>query len=580
MEDDQGECGENVEYEFTASTGELRISGTGNMEKYPWLEYKNDIKSVIIESGILNIVSLAFFGCVNLQSVDIPNTVESIGRSAFRECENLTEIIIPNSVTSIGEMAFYSCENLTSINIPEKVKTIGNWAFNYCKKLPSIFIPASVKSIDGQVFSYCDSMTSIEVNENNEFYKSVDGLLYSKDGKILITCPKGKTGDVSILKTVEEIQNGALNRCTKLNSVTIPYGIKSIEESTFYYCYNLTSIKIPDSVTSIGDLAFNYCGKLSEITIPENLESIGRRAFEDCDSLTSIRIPAKVDNIGEDAFNRCDSLLTIDVDPANNYYKSIEGVLYSKDVKYLIKCPGGKTGELNIADGVTEIQNGAIDYYSSKLNYVFIPSSITSGVEEFRNCNNLISVEVDANNDIYKSEDGVIYSKDGKNLIFCPRGKIGEVNILESVEIIKSMALSYCSKLTSITMPESLTSIEDGTFSGCSGLTSIKIPKSVNSIGRDAFGRCSNLTSIKIPANVDFIADYAFSECTKLSSVSYEGTLDPKHGDGVFSENCPLKYVLVFTRYLNKTFCGLPVKIFYATQNIPCFSKFRRYLVI
>ncbi len=104
--DDQGECGENVEYKFTASTGELRIYGTGNMDKHPWSEYRNDIESVVIENGVTNIVNEAFRYCTSLKSVTIPNSVTSIRRYAFSDCTNLTSIIMPDGLTSIEEWTF------------------------------------------------------------------------------------------------------------------------------------------------------------------------------------------------------------------------------------------------------------------------------------------------------------------------------------------------------------------------------------------------------------------------------------------------------------------------------------------
>ena len=56
-------------------------------------------------------------------------SVTSIGESAFYDCIDLTSITIPNSVTSIGESAFEYCTDLTSISIPNSVTSIGDYAF-------------------------------------------------------------------------------------------------------------------------------------------------------------------------------------------------------------------------------------------------------------------------------------------------------------------------------------------------------------------------------------------------------------------------------------------------------------------
>ncbi|MBE6537805.1 MAG: leucine-rich repeat domain-containing protein, partial [Ruminococcaceae bacterium] len=85
--------------------------------------------------------------------------------------------------------------------------------------------------------------TSIEVDENNQYYKDIDGNLYSKDGKKLIQYAIGKTD----------------------TSFTIPNSVTCIGDYAFYYCTSLTSVTIPDSVTSIGSCAFSGCNRLTSI---------------------------------------------------------------------------------------------------------------------------------------------------------------------------------------------------------------------------------------------------------------------------------------------------------------------------
>ena len=100
----------------------------------------------------------AFFWCVDLDGVSIPDSVTSIGVSAFELCSGLTSVTIPDSVTSIGDSAFYACEGLTGVTIPGGVKSIGNNAFAYCEKLAGVAIPASVTSIDEGVFYECGEL--------------------------------------------------------------------------------------------------------------------------------------------------------------------------------------------------------------------------------------------------------------------------------------------------------------------------------------------------------------------------------------------------------------------------------------
>ena len=249
-----------------------------------------DITSANIDSSCKFIGFDAFYRCSNLTSVEIPDSVTSIGDYAFEYCSRLTSVEIPDSVTSIGSGAFSNCISLTSIEIPDSVTLIGNYAFANCYSLTSIEIPNSVTSIGSFAFAFCYSLTNIEVDKNNANYKSIDGNLYSKDGKTLIQYAIGKTQTTfEIPDSVTSIGSYAFEDCNSLTSIVIPDSVTSIGSSAFYGCDALTSVEIPDSVTSIGSSAFYGCESLTSIEIPDSVTSIGDWAFEYCYSLTSIK---------------------------------------------------------------------------------------------------------------------------------------------------------------------------------------------------------------------------------------------------------------------------------------------------
>ena len=170
-------------------------------------------------------------------------TVTGIGRYAFHFCQDINSVIIPGSVTRIGDNAFSYCTSLTNVIINNGVKIIGIGAFQYNPSLESIFIPSSVTRLDGFEFNYCANLTSISVDENNKQYKSIDGNLYTKDGKTLLRYAIGK----------------------KDAQFTIPDGVTTIDASTFCSCANLTTITIPKSVTTIGLGAFALCDNLRTV---------------------------------------------------------------------------------------------------------------------------------------------------------------------------------------------------------------------------------------------------------------------------------------------------------------------------
>lgn len=174
-----GNCGENAKWELSV-TGVLTISGTGDMidnTREQWVSYENDITSVIIEDGITNIGSFAFYGCASIASVTIPNSVISIGDSAFRAL-SLTDIDLPNNITSIGDFAFLGCQ-FTSIVLPNSLTNIGTKAFMFANLLKSVNIPKSVTTIGNSAF--CGTSLNVATFEDTEGWVAGDISLASSD---------------------------------------------------------------------------------------------------------------------------------------------------------------------------------------------------------------------------------------------------------------------------------------------------------------------------------------------------------------------------------------------------------------
>ena len=446
--DDCSECGGEVKY--AVEGGYLTFDKkTGTVTDCDSSVTKANIPHTIKGVTVTSIGEEAFYGCISLTSVTIPDSVTSIGGSAFYNCKSLTSVTIPGSVTSIDKDAFCFCRSLTSVTIPDSVTSIGRYAFSYCESLTSVTIPDSVTSIGDYAFYGCKSLTSVAIPDS---VTCIGNCAFWKCSSL---------ASVTIPDSVTSIGEYAFSDCKSLTSVTIPDSVTSISNYTFGSCTSLTSVTIPDSVTSIGEFAFRYCKSLTSVAIPNSVTSIGERAFSECTSLTSVTIPDSVTSIGVGAFASCTSLTGIWVAEGNSHYSSdASGVLFSKDKTTLVQCPGAFAA-CTIPDSVTSIVGYAFAGCTSLTN-VTIPDSVTSiGSHAFSYCKSLTSV-----------------------------------TIPDSVTSIGGSAFGNCTSLTSVTIPDSVTSIGDWAFSHCTSLTSVTIPDSVTSINWYAFYNCKSLTDV------------------------------------------------------------------------------------
>ncbi len=184
-------------------------------------------------------------------------------------------IIIPEGVVEIGSKAFDYVE-VDSVVFPSTLKVINSWAFFQCRgKIKTVRIPASVEKIAGDAFIDI-KLEAIKVDSGNKSYKSVDGVLLTKDGKSLVTYPIGKKG----------------------SSYTIPGTVETIRQFSFAYT-SLQSIVIPSSVRTIANEAFYYARKLKSLTIPATVKTVLFTAFCGCSGMTKLEIKSNETHVRE-----------------------------------------------------------------------------------------------------------------------------------------------------------------------------------------------------------------------------------------------------------------------------------------
>lgn len=192
----------------------------------------------------------------------------------------------------------------------------------------------------------------------------------------------------------------------------------------------ITDLVIPEGVTTLNWYSFNTCENLETVTLPDSLEFIDSWAFERCSKLKTINVPANVTRINGGAFAQNSSMTSITCDPANKNYVSVNGVLFTKDMKELVAYPGGIQGEYTVPATVNHIG------------------------------------------------DAAFYGALG----------LDSVTILGNLDFIGFEAFAECSKLTDVAIRDGVNYVGYWAFRGCDGIKTLTVPQSVTNIGNQAFG--------------------------------------------------------------------------------------------
>ena len=212
----------------------------------------SSVRTLVI-NGPAQIGERAFFNCKNLRSVIMPN-VTSIGKEAFKGCKKLKSITLPNSLTTLDNRAFFDCPQIEYINVPTAMTKIVQNTFFYFKNVRRFHIHKWITNIQEGSFSACANVEEFSVDEDNPYYKAIDGNLYTKDGKNLIAYASGKKdAHFDVPQEVEHILGSAFGSSPNLKSVTMHEGVSSIGVFAFGFCKSLESITIPSGVEHVDD---------------------------------------------------------------------------------------------------------------------------------------------------------------------------------------------------------------------------------------------------------------------------------------------------------------------------------------
>ena len=508
------------------------------------------------------------------EAVTIPASVKKIAAGAFKRCRSLPAVTFAegSACEEIGDEAFSSCVLLNAIVLPDTVSVIGEEAFMSCSAMTSFTIPAALKSFDTSVLKNCTGLQNLYVSASNTLYQSINGVLFSKDGKTLVYyLPTRTDTSYAIPEGTEEIASGAFNSNKYLQSVTIPASMKLVGERAFQSCTALatvsftaggtealvlgyqsfaytamTTVKIPARTASINGYAFSGSGlatvtfedgsklsyigdgafsqtKLTVVTLPLSVREMGASVFASCKELTVVTLPEGLISTGEKLFENDTALVTVNLPSTlqklGNYAfqncSALKSVNFAKNSVIEVLYVGtfyGCTGleAIELPASLTEIPDNGSDVWGSQYKGLFT------------DCTSLKRVVF---------AEGSKLTKIGANAF--ENTALEAITFPPSLSTIGEEAFAY-TNLSTLTIPVTVTSLGDRAFQGCKNLISVSLGSGIKVLPSGVFANCTGLTSFTVPASVISIDSSAFSYCTGITAFTVDAASESfRAQDGV-----------------------------------------------
>ncbi len=484
--------------------------------------YQTNIKNLVFhkDSTIENVPYYGF--AYNLfEKLEFPASIEYFDTFSVQNNRALKEVTFAegSKCTSIGGYAFAGSKALTKFEMPENLTTLGGSNFNEAFSLESVTLSAKLGNmfdLDGNsIFGYSDTakyaIKEVIVPEASATMKSIDGVVFSKDGSEVLFYPYRKPAKdlttnaelVEAMKNVKAIGNYAFN--TYQGVIELPENIEYIGERAFYGNLALTSIHIGKYVKEIGEAAFSGCTNVTSVTFEEGsiLETIGASAFSGL-KVSEFIMPDTVTYLG-----------MYFLGSSNTEIKKVHLSNSLEEIPDWTFISHENLSEVNIPESALRI--GWWAFNGTAITSVTIPANVRVIEEEaFKGCKKLEKVTF---------EDGSLLNTLGIN-IFMNDVKLKEIVLpdgLTSMDADNDGGMFMnCTGLERVVLPEGLETLPVYIFKGCTSLTTVEMPSTLKTIKADTFTGLTKLESIVIPASVETIEGNAFEGCTALKSVTFE----------------------------------------------------------
>ena len=232
----------------------------------------NNLESVCLQAGLIEIGQNAFAFCENLKTINLPPSIKTLGDAVFEGCVSLENLSLPPELTRIQKSLFEECSSLTFMEIPPKVTIIGQRAFEFCLNLRQVvFLGNAVESIENGAFFLCRRLETFSMPDS-----------VTRTGKEILLGAR-KLHRVHLSQNLKRIETGLLARCKSLTTITIPQSVETICNGAFAECCGLKTFELKNFDVSMGVKVFDDCTHLLE-----NAEFV-ERMKKFLNSTTSIR---------------------------------------------------------------------------------------------------------------------------------------------------------------------------------------------------------------------------------------------------------------------------------------------------
>ena len=314
------------------------------------------------------------------------------------------------------------------------------------------------------------------------------------------------------------------------------------------YVGDSTNVIIPNGITKVETGAFWNKVGVRKITVPDSVTSIGGDAFVYCYDLETVNIPSSVDDIGDDPFAGCPKLI---VTNNSDYFRLIDGVLYTKDLTRLIHyTPSLPASEFTIPDSVEWIGKHSF-YNCNNLETVTIGKNVDYiGNNVFSDCHNLVLIN-NSPNFVYR--DGALMNKECTTIFHYSHGRDEDVYAIpDTVRTIGRNSFWNCKRLLKVIIGKNVRQIGYNPFANCDNLEfeshsphfksidgalydkdvrelicctnrvvseNMVIPSTVKNIGRNSLSNCSSMKTVELPEGLESISRGAFNHCSGLKEV-------------------------------------------------------------